>query len=501
MRSNNLLGKLNIQGRLTFVRSLTHKLYFYKLVFPFDCCISVKVTMTTRGNNLCEMNAHENDLVENNPQIGKIAHIVNRPFAEIEEEKNLKQIEKAASHYLKTHPDFATHFTLSTSSRDVVWNANGNLRIGFVQDRWTTTLTSYWYCGDGEMGATRRGVRNEIYRITQTLQKLSYRQPTTTYRARERNHFFWALVDLVLLGDTENLSNHYDDVRSPTFLALDFEEASWACDIKKMLDRLKMFDFAQLERRLLELLNLPGLLENLKDAEKEARKLPPKSSDEILFATLLKYQRLGLEKPEKDTLSKKLESMFLRVPCRPLVDIFNTTLPFDFLIEYGDHNLWRAEAEKVFAPELRKLTDLITPLISNVFGYLWDEISAEEMELSKVKKATEYNLAAARYYSSARKSVQTTWFNYNYNPIVEVQTIGTTIFDREFLQLIQSSNSETAQQRQKREKREQHKSNDQQQKQQQRQKWHHRPRQQPQRQNSSRKYDHSRANVGKRGGR
>lgn len=452
--------------------------------------------------------------------VAPVACVVGRPPAEIEEEKHLKQIEKAIDYYLKTHPNFAANFTIP---RRVGYFGDDGVRIGFVEHRWANILFFHAYFGFGEIGAARRAVRIKVRQITDTIQRLHYRPLVTTESAQERNHFFWALMDLVLVADTENLQSCYgrattysanDDVRSATFLSLDLDESSWMRDVKKMLDRLKTMDFSQLERRLLELLNLPELLEHLKENEVanslDGASNPLKQLNQLLSPDSVergdfidpnlvyrKYLRMQAEKPEKIVLSKKLESMFLRVPCRPLIDTFHKTLPFDFLIEYGDHELWSAEAAKVFMPELRQVTDLITPLITNVLSYLWDPISPEETKLSEAKIEAEYNLSMQRAYSYYRFKLDHTRIT-TVNLCVQL----TPVPDLEFLQLIQSNESEIVKNTQKileRDKREKRKSNHQEQKNRQRQKWSQQPRHQHQ--HRPRKYDHSRANFSKCGGR
>lgn len=470
--------KLNIQSRFRFVRSSLHKLYWFgSLFFLVQSVKKMRVHEITRTS-----------ITGTGINVGRSVEIA--PTLS-EQETHLKQVEKAAEYYLKTHPNFEINFTICSSP--IRYFDNDGPRIGFIQGRWTNALANYTYLSNEIITA----VKSKVLRIGNTIQQSSYRPPKTTEYTQERNHFFWALIDLVLIMDTTNyLGQEFteNDIRSTTFLSLELEETAWTRDVNKLLDCLKLSDLSKLERRIMELFDLP-VLNWLKSSDSNS--VPQKRSAIDI------YQSIDVEKTEKTTLRRKLESMFLRVPCRPLIDIFSATLPFDFLIEYGDRKLWRMEAEKIFAPQLRQLTDLITPLIFNVFGYLWDEISAEQMAQFEAQILADYQLELketmrleAKIMEDYNLRLQQMRFGMVNNDYYGLQhftnPVPFTALDTELLHIMVSDETETVQKREKREKsekREKHKSNQQQQQRQQQKSSRH------PRHKASNKYDHSRANF------
>lgn len=307
----------------------------------------------------------------------------------IEEEKYLKQIGKAVQYYQHTHPN------LPTSTQDRCDNPS-EAEIGFLKGRWTTLFavsrhqTSFhngsW---DGEklesqqIVDARKSVQEQVRMVKAKLQsKFTLALVTDDNNAdernnsgNERNYFFWALLELILLLDTDLEEDVLGAIKSPTFLSLDFQDGHQMRDIKKMLTHLNTADWSQLPLRILHLINSTYLVEKLNTKDEK---------DDENQGGLVDYNyRASMEEKEATQLTARLKKMLLFVPCKLLTSALGKKLPWDFFIEYGNSEQWRAEADKVFATQLRQIANLITPVAKNVLGYLWDPISVETKALKK----------------------------------------------------------------------------------------------------------------------
>lgn len=351
--------------------------------------------------------------------------IVEMTAENIEEEKYLKQIGKAVNYYSQTLPNFATCFTKSISDGESGNGAEGKeadeknfdaevmeddnekddgkveVKIGFIEGRWKNSFevtrhhwgstnfgNGYWN-GDKlmshQIADARKLMQEQVRQAKETIQSKSHLVSTDEGSA-ERNRFFWILVELVLLYDTNLENGVMGDIKSPTFLSLDFEDGYWMRDVKKMLTHLNTVNWSQLATRILHSFGSIHLLRKFKLKDE---------NDESAGDVWLDGYRVIMEAEEAVQLIARLKTMFLYTPCKSLIDALGKKLPWTFFIEYADCAKWRAEADRVFAFQLRQTTNLITPLAMNVLGYLWDPISEETKALEE-KVRQELNIKIGR---------------------------------------------------------------------------------------------------------
>lgn len=184
----------------------------------------------------------------------------------------------------------------------------------------------------------------------------------------ETDYFYWILVSLIDLYGTK--TQRQAIFRALNFNAHSLDNVDQVRDIELMIGYLSQFNLFKLEREL---------------------------------TSIYYFSEHGRLCSGHGGLDKVL----LVVPCQSFVKVFAKQLPWEYLLKFGDQK-WRELGEHHFVPQIRELTNLITPIANSVLDYLWGEklkptLSVESREPVKSAESNLQTLPSSSYFKSECK--------------------------------------------------------------------------------------------------